>query len=75
MALLRRSLLDWFRSFLSDRHMKVVVDGEASRDEAVLSGVPPANSVWTTSIIYLTALPHKSVFSLTTVWHIVQLEL
>ena len=37
---IRGNLLKWSKSFLCDRHMRVVVEGETSREEPVLSGVP-----------------------------------
>ena len=36
---IRGNLLKWSQSFLYDRHMRVVAEGEASREEPVLSGV------------------------------------
>jgi len=33
-------LLEWIRSYLTDRQQKVVVGGEASTETPVLSGVP-----------------------------------
>ena len=37
---IRGQLLQWLEHFLTKRKMRVVVDGEASQDADVLSGVP-----------------------------------